>query len=135
MAPLLVHLGVLPEVTSAVNAFMILFTSSSNVEHYADLGILQLYGDTVTLPGYIIFAVLIGFVGALCGRLLATRWVKGAKHPSFLVFLLGGVLSLSATLLVTRLVHQRAQKEAGIIKKEDMSCTFMSALDMNSMQG
>ena len=38
MAPLLVHLGMLPEVTSAVNAFIIFFTAAADLEHYSDLG-------------------------------------------------------------------------------------------------
>ena len=48
--PLLVNLSMLPEVVSAANAFMIFFTAAADLEHYSDLGVLQLYADTITVP-------------------------------------------------------------------------------------
>jgi len=106
MAPLLVHLGMLPEVVSAVNAFIILFTSSADLEHYTDNGVLQLYADSITRPGYVVGGLLIGFSGALLGRTAAVRYIAKLKHPSLLLFLLGGSLVLSALLLVGRVVQE-----------------------------
>merc|ERR1711988_1373813 len=81
MAPLLVHLGMLPEVVSAVNAFIIFFTAAADLEHYSDLGVLQLYADTITRPGYVVLTLVVGFFGALLGRVTATRCVARLKHP------------------------------------------------------
>ena len=120
MAPLLVHLGMLPEVVSAVNAFMVFFTSAADLEHYSDIGVLQLYSDTVTRPGYVVLALVVGFTGAMLGRTAALRLIKHAAHPSLLVFLLGVALTLSALLLVGRLARREEQGVGS--RSEDLLC-------------
>ena len=122
MAPLLVHLGVLPEVVSAVNAFIIFFTAAADLEHYSDLGVLQLYADTITRPGYVVLAILIGFSGAILGRAGASRLIAKSAHPSALVCLLGMTLLLSASLLVGRVI-QREQQQV-LLSEADLACSY-----------
>ena len=122
MAPLLVHLGMLPETVSASNAFMIFFTSAADLEHYSDKGVLQLYADTVTRPGYVVLAIVIGFFGALCGRIAAVRFVAKFAHPSVLIFLLAVTLTLSAALLVGRLMQRDAQNVD--LRMHDLMCSW-----------
>ena len=122
MAPLLVHLGMLPEVVSAVNAFIIFFTAAADLEHYSDLGVLQLYADTVTRPGYVVLMLVVGFTGAFLGRVGASHLIKRFAHPSVLIFLLGVTLLLSAVLLVGRVI-QREQQHVKI-RSHDIYCSY-----------
>ena len=122
MAPLLVHLGMLPEVVSAVNAFIIFFTSAADLEHYSDLGVLQLYSDTITRPGYVILLLVGAFGGALIGRVGATRLTAKFAHPSILIFLLGATLFLSAALLVGRVIAREQQEVQ--LRSHDLTCLY-----------
>lgn len=122
MAPLLVHLGMLPEVVSAVNAFIIFFTAAADLEHYSDMGVLQLYADTITRPGYVVLAILVSFLGAILGRVGATRLVARFAHPSVLIFLLGVTLLLSAVLLVGRVIYREQQEVR--LRSADLACTY-----------
>ena len=122
MAPLLVHLGMLPEVVSAVNAFIIFFTAAADLEHYSDLGVLQLYADTVTRPGYVVLALTVGFIGSFIGRVAATRIVARFAHPSILIMLLGVTLLLSAVLLVGRLIVRAEQQVS--LRSHDLYCAY-----------
>ena len=120
MAPLLVHMGMLPEVVSGLNAFMVFFTSAADLEHYSDLGVLQLYADSVTRPGYVVLTLVLGFAGAATGRVTALRVIKHLAHPSLLVFLLGVALMLSAMLLVGRVLRREEQHVS--LRSEDLLC-------------
>ena len=73
-------------------------------------------------PGYVVLVLLVSFVGALVGRIAATRIVARAAHPSLLVFLLGVTLLLSAMLLVGRVI-QREQQEVRM-RSADYYCTY-----------
>jgi len=108
MAPLLVGLGMIPEVTSAVNAFMILFTASADLYHYSEIGVLQLYKDTVERPGYVALALLIAFCGALVGRVAAVKFVARLANPSLLLWLLVAALCLSAALLIGKVMQEQS---------------------------
>ena len=101
MAPLLLALGMLPQVASATSACMVLFTASSNVAHYLAQGILTPY------PGYVLAAFVIGFIAALIGRLLALRIVAKVSHPSLIAFVLSGVLAAALGLLGVQMARQR----------------------------
>ena len=98
MAPLLLAIGMLPQVASATSAFMITFTSSADVVHYTFQGVLTPY------PGYVIWALCLGFCSALTGRLLAVTVTTKFSHPSIIVFALGFILWLSMGLLIGRSV-------------------------------
>ena len=96
MAPLLLAIGMLPQVASATSAFMITFTSSADVVHYTFQGVLTPY------PGYVVWALCLGFCSALTGRLLAVTVTTKFSHPSIIVFALGFILWLSMGLLIAR---------------------------------
>jgi len=96
MAPLLLALGMLPQVASSTSAFMILFTSSSNLVHYLFEGVLA------PEPGYVVWGLCLGFISALTGRLLSLRLVHKLHHPSLLIFSLGILLLLALVLLIAR---------------------------------
>eukprot|EP01065_Artemidia_motanka_P029113 TRINITY_DN3506_c0_g1_i1.p1 TRINITY_DN3506_c0_g1~~TRINITY_DN3506_c0_g1_i1.p1 ORF type:complete len:573 (+),score=167.66 TRINITY_DN3506_c0_g1_i1:66-1721(+) len=93
MAPLLLELGLLPKAASATSAYMIIWTTSSNMVHYA------VGGDLAT--GYAICFCLLGFVGGGVGRFIAMKYTsKGRQSP--IAFALGSVLALSMILLAYR---------------------------------
>lgn len=103
MAPLLLVVGMLPQVASATSALMVLFTSSSNVVHYVIKGVLS------PDPGYVSAALIIGFSSALCGRLLALRLVRKLSHPSIIAFVLGGVLLVALALLIVNMTRDKVE--------------------------
>ena len=96
MAPLLLALGMLPQVASSTSAFMILFTSSSDLVHYLFQGVLA------PQPGYAAWALCLGFASAYLGRRVSYVLVQRLRHPSLLVFALGIILLLALALLVAR---------------------------------
>merc|ERR1719159_2123556 len=95
MAPLLLELGLLPKAASATSAYMIIWTTSSDIVHYA------VGGD---LPsGYATVFCILGFVGGGAGRYIAMKYTsKGRQSP--IAFALGSVLALSMVLLLSRVL-------------------------------
>ena len=85
-------------------------------------GVLQLYSDTITRPGYVVLTLLVGFCGALLGRVAAVRIVKQFAHPSLLIFLLGVTLLLSAVLLVGRVMQRDALEVR--LRSHDLFCAY-----------
>ena len=88
--------AILHQVASSTSAFMILFTSSSNLVHYLFEGVLA------PEPGYVVWGLCLGFISALTGRLLSLRLVHKLHHPSLLIFSLGILLLLALVLLIAR---------------------------------
>ena len=84
------------QVASATSAFMITFTSSADVVHYLFQGVLS------PDPGYVVWALCLGFCSALTGRLLAVHATSRMHHPSLIVFALAAILFLSMALLIVR---------------------------------
>lgn len=100
MAPLLLIVGMLPQVASATSAFMVLFTSSSDIAHYLVEGVLN------PDPAYMAAAGALGFTSALVGRLLAISIVSRLSHPSILAFTLGATLYVGLALLLMQMAQQ-----------------------------
>ena len=75
---------------------MIMFTSSADVVHYLLEGVLS------PDPGYVVWALCLGFCSALTGRLLAVQVTSRMNHPSVIVFALGLIRFVSMSLLVLR---------------------------------
>ena len=82
------------QVASATSAFMIIFTSSSNLVHYLAAGILS------PELGYVTWALCLGFSSALLGRLASLILAQRLDHPSLIVFALGSLLVVALLLLV-----------------------------------
>ena len=96
MAPLLLMLGLLPQVASATSAFMILFTSCSNVTYYV------WHGELFWFQGYQWLVPTIAFFASLVGRTASVVVAARLSHPSVIVFALTLVLAVSIVLLVLK---------------------------------
>eukprot|EP01060_Flectonema_neradi_P034907 TRINITY_DN6263_c1_g1_i1.p1 TRINITY_DN6263_c1_g1~~TRINITY_DN6263_c1_g1_i1.p1 ORF type:complete len:507 (+),score=107.16 TRINITY_DN6263_c1_g1_i1:73-1593(+) len=94
MAPLLLELGMLPKAASATSAYMIIWTTSSNIIHYA-------VGNDLP-SGYSTLFCSIGFVGGLLGRYLAIKFVSKYNRQSVIALSLGLVLAISMILFAYR---------------------------------
>jgi len=101
------ELGLKAPRASATSAVIILVAVSSDVVHYAVLGLLG------PLVHFAVWVGCIGFVAALLGRFLAVRWVaRSLGRPSLLIFTLALVLlvcaALALRLAVKNIVHTTA---------------------------
>lgn len=91
VAPLLLEMGLLPEVTSASSSFLVLFTSSSTSIQFMINGMLNL--------DYASILFLLSLSASFIGVNLINRLVKNTNRPSIIVFILGILIGLSAILL------------------------------------
>jgi len=90
--PVLLELGISPEVTAATSSYMILFTSVSSSIQYAVAGKLPWdYGTALFVVG-----VFASFLGQS-----ALNWlVKHYKRKSYIIFVIAFVIGTSAALLI-----------------------------------
>jgi uncharacterized membrane protein YfcA len=86
--PLMLELGVLPEVSRVTSAYMILFTSSCTSMQYLILGRIQ--ADEA------IWYMAWGFIGAVCGHHCVEYLLKKYNSTSVLVYLLAWAVLASA---------------------------------------
>lgn len=91
VAPLLLEMGLIPEVTSASSSFLVLFTSSSTSVQFMIHGMLNLEYASVLF----FISVIASFIGVT----FINRLVKKYNRPSIIVFTLGILIGLSALLL------------------------------------
>lgn len=87
--PLMLALGVHPQVASATSAAMILFTSCTATISYLTFGYLKYdYGS---------FCLVLGFLSTLVGQTLMSTIVKrSGQRSSYIAFCIGGVVAISA---------------------------------------
>ena len=105
IAPLLLGIGMLPQVSAATSACMVLFTSSSDLLHYFATGVLS---SSWLASGYVTSTLLTGFASALLGRLLAFRLVRLLSHPSLIAFVLATLLAVACMLLGVQAAREDA---------------------------
>ena len=87
--PLMLSLGVHPEVTSATSACMILFTSCTSTLCYFIFGFLKY--------DYAFFCMALGFISTLIGQTAMTEVMKRAgQRSSYIAFCIGLVVAISA---------------------------------------
>jgi uncharacterized membrane protein YfcA len=91
--PLLLEMGILPQVTAATTSFMILFTSSSISVQFFAFDILD------WRLGLWYFAL--GLVSAFFGQIILDMILKIYKRQSFVAFLLGTLIIISAIAMIT----------------------------------
>ena len=91
LGPLFLEMGMLPGVSAATAAFMILFTSSATTLQFVLLGMLRL--------DYSLWYGAVGMCGTIVGQKLAGYFIKKYKRQSLIIFLLGGVIALSAAVM------------------------------------
>ncbi|KAM1384769.1 hypothetical protein EV1_036535 [Malus domestica] len=93
ISPLLLQVGVAPEVTAATCSFMVFFSSSMSAFQYLLLGMEQ--ADTA-----LIFAIVC-FVASLLGLVVLQRAIKVYGRASLIVFSVSIVMALSTVLMTT----------------------------------
>lgn len=91
VAPLLLEMGLIPEVTSASSSFLVLFTSSSTSIQF-------MINDMLNLE-YASVLFCLSITASFIGVNLINRLVKNTNRPSIIVFILGILIGLSAILL------------------------------------
>ena len=89
--PLMLAMGVHPEVASATSACMILFTAFTATTSFLVFGLL--------IYDYAAVCVVIGFVATYFGQVGLTALMKRHGRYSFIVFSIGSVVGLSALLM------------------------------------
>jgi len=89
--PLMLEMGVLPQVTSATSATMILFTSSAATVSY-------LLFETLNVQ-YGMYVFLQGFVFTLIGQKILNAAVKKSGRGSLIVLLIATIVGLSAVAM------------------------------------
>lgn len=92
MQPLMLELGMLPDVSAATAAFMMLFTSSSTTLQFTLNGMLD-WERNIALP-------VIGVVGAAVGSCVIGRLVEQYNRLSLIVFPVAVIMGISFFLMV-----------------------------------
>ncbi|KAM7255109.1 hypothetical protein ACFE04_020350 [Oxalis oulophora] len=93
ISPILLQLGVAPEVTAATCAFMVCFSSTMSALQYLLAGIQNV--ETA-----LIFSVLC-FVASLVGLMVIQKMVRKSGRASLIVFLISIVMALSTVLMTS----------------------------------
>ncbi|KAK6133339.1 hypothetical protein DH2020_032910 [Rehmannia glutinosa] len=93
ISPLLLQIGIEPEVTAATCSFMVLFSSTMSAIQYLLLGMEHIYGALT-------FAVIC-FVASLVGLTLVQRAIVKHGRASLIVFSVGTVMALSTVLMTS----------------------------------
>lgn len=101
LGPVMLNLGFLPEVATAISSFCVFFTSFSTTTQFIIQG-------AVTLQDSIVFLV-VSAVGSFIGGSLISKLVEMHRRPSYLIWLLFGLLVLSTIILPTLGVYDILQ--------------------------
>jgi len=91
--PLMLELGVIPEVSRVTSAFMIMFTSSCTSMQYLILGKIE--------ADHAIWYMVWGFVGALLGHYVVEWLLKKYNSTSILVYILAWGVTASAAAMAS----------------------------------
>ncbi|GBF99864.1 hypothetical protein Rsub_12504 [Raphidocelis subcapitata] len=87
-APLMLELGVLPDVAAATSTTMIAFTSMAACVVYANFGLIP--------TDYGAFLFCLGLVGSAAGQLATAQVVRALKRRSVIVFTMATLMMLSS---------------------------------------
>ncbi|KAL8460202.1 hypothetical protein ACS0TY_031929 [Phlomoides rotata] len=93
ISPILLQLGIKPEVTAATSSFMILFTSTMSAIQYLLLGMEQIYGALIYTA--------ICFIASLVGLTIIQQALLKHGRPSLIVFSVGTVMALSIVFMTS----------------------------------
>jgi len=89
--PLMLEMGVLPAVSSATAAFMILFTAASASICFVVFGMLQM--------DYAVPLFIMGFVCTYAGQIVIDYVVKKYNNSGYIIFSIASVITLSTALM------------------------------------
>ena len=98
IGPLLLDLGLIPQVSTATSSFMILFTSSSSSFQYVLMGKIP--------PAFMAWYFMVGFFSAIVGQLFVVWLVKKTGKQSFVNFMLAAVIIISTLAMIILLIVQ-----------------------------
>ncbi|KAL2343906.1 hypothetical protein Fmac_005191 [Flemingia macrophylla] len=93
ISPLLLHVGIAPEVTAATCSFMVFFSSTMSALQYLLLGM-----DHIETA---LILTVICFVASLMGLLVVQRAIQSYGRPSIIVFSISIVMTLSIVLMTS----------------------------------
>jgi len=85
--PLMLEMGILPQIAASTSAYMIVFTASSAFVQYL------IMGSIPWQPG--LWYGTAGFIASLGGQMSMDHLVKKYKKTSYIAFLIGGITVLS----------------------------------------
>ncbi|ETW01851.1 hypothetical protein H310_06421 [Aphanomyces invadans] len=95
--PLLLEIGMHPQVASATSTAMILFTSSATTIQFIVLGMLPY--------DYAAWYGAVGFLGGIVGQLGLSYLVRKYRKTAFVLFVIAGVIAVSGTVMGILGVH------------------------------
>ena len=96
-------MGVLPQVATATSAFMILFTSSATSIQFIIMG---------TLPLKLaLWYAMVGFLSGILGLKFVGYLIRKYKKTSLIIFILAGVIGLSALVMGLVGIYNVSQHE------------------------
>jgi len=103
LGPIFVALDFQPQVGTATTGFMILFTAMGGTAKYLTIG-------KLSWQMFLWFAA-VGAVGGQTGQRLVRRLIQRTGRPSYVVFLLGGIIAV-AVVVMTAFGIQQAVEDA-----------------------
>ena len=112
--PLMISMGVPPLVATSTAMYMVLYSSTASTVIYFSYGALDLQ-----------FAAWISFwcsVGVLIGASLFDRLFKNSKRQSLIVFILAGILALSAVVVPYTNLQDFFEKDSEIYWQLNSIC-------------
>ncbi|XP_028777937.1 sulfite exporter TauE/SafE family protein 5-like [Neltuma alba] len=93
ISPLLLHVGVAPEITAATSSFMVLFSSTMSALQYALIGMEDIKTALILST--------VSFVASLVGVLAVQKAVRKYKRASLIVFSLSAAMALGIVLMTS----------------------------------
>jgi len=90
--PILMEMGLLPQVSAAASSFMILYTSSSTTAQFIILNKLLLWQG--------IWFFCVGLIAALAGQFGVATIVSKYKKQAFVALLLAGAIGMASVLML-----------------------------------
>ncbi|CAD7956188.1 unnamed protein product [Amoebophrya sp. A25] len=103
LGPLMLQMGILPQVSTATTATLIMLTASSAAFMYVTSGLVPV--------SYAVLFFLAAFAGALLGKSRIDRYVKERNMTSLLIFILAAIISFATVMIAV----------AGLIKYADQN--------------
>jgi len=89
--PLMLHMGVDPEVSAATSGFMIFFTASATTVQFLILGMLRF--------DYTVWYGTIGLIGGVLGKKIVEVLIRRYSRPSIVIFVLAFIIGSSCFLM------------------------------------
>jgi len=89
--PLMLEMGILPEVSAATAAYMILYTAASATVTYAAFRQVKLEFSMILFPCGLVFTAI--------GQIMINSYIKKTNHASVVVFIIATIVGLSTLLM------------------------------------